>query len=208
MDFLKTLFEAGPLSYEAFVVAVEAAKLKLVDLNAGGYVSKDKFDAKCGEVTTLTGQLKQRDADIEELKKNSADNADLQQRLTALQGKYDTDTQALKDQIAAAEYDAAVKDFFAPVKFTSDLAKQAAVQAFKSKGLKLDNGKFLGGDDYLKELKEANPGAFEDDSGDGDQKPNFGTPPDPTRKAKPKEYEKMTYSERIAYLKAHPDFKH
>lgn len=206
MEFLKALFESGPLSYEAFVAAAETAKLKLVDLNAGGYVGKDKFDAKVEEVKTLTSQLTQRDADIEELKKSSTDNAALQTQLTDLQNRYNTDTQTLKNQIAAAEYDAAVKDFFAPVKFTSDLAKQAAIQAFKAKELKLDGGKFLGGDDYLKELKEANPGAFVNES--EDRPPEFGSPPDPTGKLKPKEYEKMTYSEKIAFLKAHPNFKH
>ncbi|WKY44462.1 hypothetical protein Q5O14_17940 [Eubacteriaceae bacterium ES2] len=39
---------------------------------------------------------------------------------------------------------------------------------FKEKGFTLDNGKFLGADDFMKSVQEANPAAFETtDNSDG-----------------------------------------
>lgn len=52
-DFLKKLFAEGALTFDQFVEALNGDKtIKLVNLSDGGYVAKDKFDAK---VTELNG---------------------------------------------------------------------------------------------------------------------------------------------------------
>ena len=43
MEFLKSVFGENSLNYEDFVKACKDAKLNLVDLSKGEYVSKHKF---------------------------------------------------------------------------------------------------------------------------------------------------------------------
>ena len=45
-EYLKPLFEGGPLSFEQLTEKLDAADgVKLANLKDGGYVGKDKFDA-------------------------------------------------------------------------------------------------------------------------------------------------------------------
>ena len=60
MKDLKELFdkaEDGMLDYEQFMALAKEANVKLVDLNEGGYVSKNKYEseleAKSKEIETL-----------------------------------------------------------------------------------------------------------------------------------------------------------
>lgn len=74
--------------------------------------------------------------------------------------KYEQDTEALKNQMATKDYEFAVDKFLGGIEFSSDLAKKAVFSEFKEKAFKLEDGKFLGADDYIKALQESNPGAF------------------------------------------------
>ena len=80
MEFLKALFENGEsLTYEQLAAKVSAAKLNVVNIADGAYVSRSKFDDKVNsltqQVTDLNGQISQRDKDMSEL----------QEKLTAAQ---------------------------------------------------------------------------------------------------------------------------
>ena len=83
MDFLKTLFpeDGGALTYEQLEAAAREKKLNIVNLADGGYVSKGKFDDTTntlkGQITTLQGQLTDRDNDLNSLR----------EQLTAAQAK-------------------------------------------------------------------------------------------------------------------------
>lgn len=55
MEFLKTLFGNGEsLTYEQLAEKIKAAKLNVVNIADGSYVSRTKFDDK---VNTLTQQV-------------------------------------------------------------------------------------------------------------------------------------------------------
>ena len=57
-EYLKPLFEGGPLSFEQLTEKLDAADgVKLVNLQDGGYVSKDKFDALEVKAGGLQAQL-------------------------------------------------------------------------------------------------------------------------------------------------------
>ena len=72
MEFLKALFGDGQLTFEQFAEAVKAAKMNLVNLADGGYVSQAKFDDKVNglnqQVSQLNEQISQRDADMATLR--------------------------------------------------------------------------------------------------------------------------------------------
>ena len=187
MDFLKALFENGPLTYEQFEEAAKAAKLNLVNLANGGYVSQAKFDDKVNaltqQVSDLTSQIGQRDADMATLKKNlEAAQADasklpgVQQSLSDLQAKYAQDKTEYEASMAKQRYEFAVREKANAMKFSSTAAKKAFVQEAIGKEFKMDGDTLLGFDDFTAKYKADDPGAFAQE-----------TPPaDPPKPAAPK----------------------
>lgn len=174
MKDVKELFdqaEDGTLSYEQFMELAKSNNVKFVDLNEGGYVSKNKYeaelDAKVKEIETLNGTISTRDTDLETLKQQLADAGadttklnELTAQFQALQSKYDDDSKAYKKQLSQQAYEFAVKEFAGTKKFSSQAAKRDFIQAMISKQLKMDNDSILGADDFVKVYTEANEDAF------------------------------------------------
>ena len=67
---------------------------------------------------------------------------------------------AEEDKLSEQEYSYAVNGAVSGMQFTSAAAKKAFVSDLKDKGLKLEDGKLLGLDDYVKAYKETDPDAF------------------------------------------------
>lgn len=65
-----------------------------------------------------------------------------------------------KAQVEELQKDFAAQTAAAGVKFSSESAKRAFLSDLKAKNLTLQDGKLLGFDDYLKNYKESDPGAF------------------------------------------------
>jgi hypothetical protein len=74
--------------------------------------------------------------------------------------KHQTDTEALKTQMNQQKYDFSVDKYLSGHEFTSDFSKKAFMQEFKAKEFKLEDGKFLGADDFINEFKTSNEGVF------------------------------------------------
>ena len=106
-----------------------------------------------------------KDMDIEGIKKSADD----------WKAKYDADTEALKKQMSMKEYDYSLDKYLSGHEFVSDFTKKAFIEEYKNKELKLENGKFLGGDDFIKEFKEANAGVFKEVK--TESTPNGSNPP-------------------------------
>ena len=99
------------------------------------------------QVKTLTDQIKEFDGvDVAKLKKDAED----------WEKKYN-------EGMAAKDKEFAKTMLFQGYEFTSNGAKKAAMAAFDEKGLSFENGKFLGADDFFKQLKEEDPGAFKEE---------------------------------------------
>ena len=94
MDFLKALFETGALTFEAFVAAVNAAGIKLVNLADGGYVAKEKFDGKVTELTTAQTSLAEANKAIEGFK--SLDVEGIKKQVDEWKDKYEKAEEAGK----------------------------------------------------------------------------------------------------------------
>lgn len=71
MEFLRSLFTA-PLSFEAFVEAVNKAGFKLADLSTGNYVDKSKFDKVSNELTEAKTTISTLTSEAEELRTKGA----------------------------------------------------------------------------------------------------------------------------------------
>lgn len=150
--------------------------------------SKNTLTAKEQEITTLkaerdglNAQITSRDKDIKDLQSQVKGNDNLEKQIKDLQDKYDKDTADLKDSLSQQAVDFATEKFFDKVEFSSTLAKNAAISQFKEQKFKLDEktGAFVGGNDWLENLKKTEPTAFkaeDPDGGDGENGNNGFSP--------------------------------
>jgi len=163
--------EGGVLNYEGFESAIKTAGIKLADLSTGNYVARNKYDddikAKDDNIKTLNETITQRDADLAGLKQQLTDAGtdakklgELTTKFNDLQTKYDTDTKDYQAKLKQVEYEYAVKDFANGKNFTSNAAKRDFIQSMIAKGLNLENGKIIGGDDFTTGYLADNPDAF------------------------------------------------
>lgn len=169
-DFLKNL-------------GIEDAKIdKILDDNMQD-IGKEKRKTDAAEAKLATantsladvqGKLTAVNKEIETMKAANGDIAAVQQQLSDLQSKYDTDTAALKGQIADRDYSDAIGKAISGkgLKFSSKAAERAFTDALKAKKLELKDGELSGLDDFIKAQKEADPEAFVPDK----PAPSFGGP--------------------------------
>lgn len=144
----------------------DAAIDKILDENMGDIgKEKAKTAAAQTELSAAQGKLKTALADLEALQKSNGDIAAVQQQLSELQAKYDTDTGGLRAQLADRDYADAVSRAIAGkgLKFSSKSAQRAFEAALKEKKLELKDGELSGLDDFIKAQREADPDAFAPD---------------------------------------------
>lgn len=188
---LKAIFDeadGGVLTHEQFVAACKEAGIKLADLSTGDYVSKKKFDdeltAKDTQIAELNETISKRDndlaglktqletagGDIEKLNKVTSD-------LTALQGKYDEDVKNYQAKLQKQAYEFAVKEFANSKDFSSKAAKRDFINSMIAKDLKMEDGKIMGADDFIKSYSAENEDAFiteyEEESNESEGLPKF-----------------------------------
>mgnify|MGYP004569710465 CR=1 FL=1 len=168
MEFLKKLFAEGEaLTYEQLQQKATAAKLNIVDLSDGKYVSQVKYKAATDQVADLQGQLAARDTDLTDLQtKLTAAQADAsklpdtQAALTALQTKYTTDQATWQEKVQKQMYEFQVREKAGAIKFTSAAAKRDFISQAIGKDFKQDGEKLLGFDEFVTSYTADNPGAI------------------------------------------------
>ncbi len=156
-EYLKKLFgtnEDGTpvaLTFDQLVEKIgEDKALKLVNLADGGYVSKDKFDAKETELTGLREQLNAAndtiksytDMDVEGIKKSIAD----------WEKKYNEDTAALNQKIADNERSYQEELFLRGYQFSSKAAADGIKAEFVKRKFPFEDGNFIGGKEFMEKL--------------------------------------------------------
>lgn len=190
-EFLRKLFKKDengaviPMTYEELEAAIDADKgIKIADLSGGGYVAKDKFDAKETELKGIRKQLDDANTQIKSFEDQDVDG--IKQKVADWEAKYSTDTQALKDQMAAQNRSHAEDMFLAGYKFTSKAARKGVLDELRSKQFQLDDkGTFLGAKEFMSSLMEDEDykGAFvtENPAGDTNQGNGGTNPPEGTK---------------------------
>lgn len=160
-----------------------------------------------GQVATLTterddykAQAESRDKDLKKLQKDAKGNEELTKQMEELQAKYDTDTQALNEKIAAAAFDTALSEELAKTKARDPKDLKAFLNLTD---IKLENGTFTGLSGQLETLQKDKPYLFNE----GSQQSY-----DPAGGDKPKEKEvtkeqfnKMTSWERADFAQKDPE---
>lgn len=156
-EYLKKLFgtnEGGTpvaLTFDQLVEKLGAEKaIKLVNLADGGYVSKDKFDAKETELNGLRDQLTAANATIQSYKDMDIDG--IKQSVTDWEKKYNDDTAALNQKIADNERAFNEELFLRGYKFSSKAAANGIKAEFVKRKFPFEDGSFIGGKEFMEKL--------------------------------------------------------
>lgn len=146
---------------------------KFQDESAKLTKEKEKLDTKVAnlesELETTNQTLADANSQIEKFKEMDVEA--IKAGAEDWKNKYETaqsDLKKQKEQFEAdmkqKEYDHAVNDYFNGFKFVDDVVKDTVINAFKEKKFPLDDGKFLGADDYMKDYQEQHKALFVDES--------------------------------------------
>ena len=147
MEFLKELFGTEALTFDQFAAKVNEHKMKLADISGGAYVGKDKFDTLTTERNTLQTRLDEANGKLE--------GYDPEWKAKAQTAKENADA-----EIAKVKRGYLVRDSTAGLKFSSESAKKAFIAELEQKNLPVQDEKLLGLDDFVKQYRENDPGAF------------------------------------------------
>ena len=105
---------------------------------------------------TAESQLEQANEQIKSLNdkvKNSANIDDLKGEMETLKSDYEK-------KLSSMQYEHEVTNYLSKLNFSNDLVKDAVTNKFKEQGFVLKEGKFLGADEYINQLKESTSSAF------------------------------------------------
>lgn len=181
-EFLNALFkdESGnpiALTLDQLTEKLSSATdIKLVNIADGGYVKKEKLDAKITELNGVRQQLTDANTEIQSYKDMDIDG--IKQKASEWENKYTTETKALNEKLAQQERAFARDLFFKGYQFSSQFAEDGVKAAFDKQEFKLVDGEFMGAKDYMTKLMtdDATKSAFVIDSA-GDN--NDGGDPQP-----------------------------
>ena len=128
---------------------------------------KTKLENSTSDNSNLTERLEQSQKDITELKEKleaSGEDAtkikELQTEVENLLKKNEEQSKQFAEAEKQREYLASVKDAMKDLKFSSKSAEQTFISKAVEKQFASDNGKLLGFDEFVKDYKENDSGAF------------------------------------------------
>lgn len=123
---------------------------------------QDKLDKSESDKKAIQEKLDATNETLEKFK--DVDVEELKGTIDTLKADLEQKDKDYKADLEKREYDRAVGDFFTKLpegyEFASELSKEAALTKFREAELKLNEGKFLGAEDFLKGLKEKDPNSF------------------------------------------------
>lgn len=169
---IEEYIESLNLQGEAKTKALNDLKTLLKD----NYVEKAKFDEATTAKTNLEKQIKERDTQLETLKKTSGDKEKLEATIKELQDKNKADKTKYEDDLKNIRIDNAVK-----LKLTNTAQDVDIVASLidKTKLIVGDDGSVTGLDEQINPLKQSKPFLFKDLNNNNQQNytPNSGGNP-------------------------------
>lgn len=150
----KEEFIALGISEEQAAKAAEASKKELEF-----YVPKTDYDAANQAKGQLEKDIKDRDKQLEDLKKNSGDNAELKKQIETLQAENKAAVEKNEADMKELKLSTAIKLAIAESAQDADLVTGLFD---KSKLILSDDGKVTGLEEQLKSIKESKPFLFKE----------------------------------------------
>ena len=211
MEFLKEIL--GEELYKQIETAINAyngneankdKKVKLANLESGEYVGKGKYDALQAQFDGKVGELNTANGLIDELKKGTKGNEELQGKITT----YEAQVQQLNEQLQETKIKSAIK-----VALLSEKALDVDYLTYKlesklkedNKKIELDdNDNIKGWNDMLSGLKTQFPTQFETSTSKKIEEHKLEQSNDKTTYTKG-DILKKSYAERMKIYEENPD---
>lgn len=144
----------------------EQAKKVMEGLD-GSFVPKSRFNEVNTELKTAKDTIKERDTQLETLKKDAGDNEALKQQITDLQTANANQKKAHEAELKALKISTAVDMALTTAKAKNNTAVKALLADFLTKAELADDGTVKGLDAEVKKLVEAEGTAFLFDTSTG-----------------------------------------
>ena len=130
------------------------------------YVTKGEYDKKVSRLESDRDTWKEK-AETAATTLKSFDGVDVEgmkQSIADWKAKAEKAEQDAKDQLYQRDFSDALKTELESVKFSSEAAKRAIMAEIKEAGLTMKNGKILGLNDLIEQMKKEDASAFVDES--------------------------------------------
>lgn len=189
-------------------IGLEIPEDKQNDFNTAfseNYKTVNEFQKRVGKVEEERDGWKTK-AETAETTLRGFEGVDLDKikgDLEAWKTKAETAEREYQKKISERDFNDALNAGIGKYKFTSESAKKAVMAEIRKKGLTMSEGKILGLDDAIGQIKEADKGAFvneEEEELEGNRA-RFTAPMD---RVNGTAFEKMTLAEKMAYANTHP----
>ena len=175
------------------------------------FVSKADFNAKNDALKNLETQVRERDTQLETLKKSTGDAAALQEQIATLQAQNAEAKKSYEAELARVRLDGAVEAALTAAGAKNNTAVKALLADFLKDAKLDDSGAVKGLAAEIDTLAKAGATAFLFNTTDGNAQQFKGMQPGAaggkTPPAAGKEPKDMNYDELCAYLEANPGAK-
>ena len=184
----------------------EQANKVMEGLN-GSFVTKSRFNEVNTELTNAKNTIKERDTQLETLKKSTGDTKALQDQITQLQTDNANQKKAHEAELKALKISNAVDMALTGAKAKNNTAVKALMAAFLEKAELADDGTVKGLDDEIGKLTKGEDTAFLfDTSGKAKFKgAKAAEKSDPHNQPTGDDLSKMSYDELCKYMEENPD---
>ena len=132
---------------------------------------KAEAEALKTESTLLKEQMKATQEKLKEF--DGMDFEKVKESAEKMKAEYETNVKSLNEKFASQDYEFKTEKFLNGHEFANDLSKTAVKSEFLKMEFKETDGKFLGADDFIKNLKESQPTAFK--IVEAEKPPEFGS---------------------------------
>lgn len=144
---------------------------------------QDKLDSANKSKEELENKIESREKDFDDLKKQLEESGNDKQKLEEalnqidkLQNDYNEQKTEYSKKLNNQKYEFAIKEKSNNLKFSSNSAKKSFIRDLMDNRLTMKDGEILGFDDFVKNYKEQDEGAFIEESSTGEQKkPSFSS---------------------------------
>lgn len=176
------------------------------------FVSKADFNAKNDALKNLETQVRERDTQLETLKKSTGDAAALQEQIATLQAQNAEAKKSYEAELARVRLDGAVEAALTAAGAKNNTAVKALLADFLKDAKLDDSGAVKGLTAEIETLSKAEATSFLFNTADGNSQQQFkgmqpGAAGGKTPSPQGKEPKDMNYDELCAYLEANPGAK-
>ena len=177
------------------------------------YVTKGEYDKKVNRLESDRDTWKEK-AETAETTLKSFDGVNVEgmkQSIADWKAKAEKAEQDAKEQLYQRDFADALKTELESIKFSSEAAKKAIMAEIKEAGLTMKNGKILGLNDLIEQMKKEDASAFVDDNQQKAQQ-NAAKFTEPMQKGSgaggtmtKEDFKKMNLDERLKLKQSDPD---